>query len=616
MSRFKENNLGEIVLEMEQDFISGEGTLTSKYVRTDLYEDINQIYAYVESTHISGEYDSMGREKPFFNICIAGRNVWYRATDIDRKHILAKATKQSDVVGAFLLTVHLQDWMRRERFGVFLNHWGMELATFKDAVVKFVEKDGRLVAKVVPWSRLIVDQVNFKDNIKIELLEFTEDQLYDQGYDKEAIEFMVDSSKSRELTSKEKKDNKSHYYKVYEVHGIMPRSFLTGDEEDEDDFVQQMHVLSFVSKSRGRGKTREKEKHTLFKGREEKDPYMLTSLMPATDGSITVDGAIKNLFNAQWMVNHTKKAIKDQLDLASKLLFQTSDGNFVGQNAMEAMMTGDILIHQLNQPLSRVPNDSHDITALQSFGAEWKQLSIEINGISEAMIGVAPKSGTAWRQVEALLEESHSLFEVMTENKALCIEDMCREFIFPYLKKKMDTSKEIAATLDAHGIQQIEKRFIKNKAIKNINKKITKDLLAGKDLPQVDLGSEMEAIRQSLSSSGASRFFKPTEVGDKTWKEEFEDLEWDVEVYITGETENVQEVLTTINTALQAVTNPNYANNPQAQLLVNKALTEFGKISPMELASIPKPQTPQPVTPPSGRVGAGELQVKNIENGE
>ena len=45
------DSLGVIVRRLEKDFTSGNGTLTSKYVRTDLYEDINKVYAYLESKH-------------------------------------------------------------------------------------------------------------------------------------------------------------------------------------------------------------------------------------------------------------------------------------------------------------------------------------------------------------------------------------------------------------------------------------------------------------------------------------------------------------------------------------------------------------------------------------
>lgn len=592
-----ENSIGEVVREMEQNFINGTGTVMSKYVTSDLYEDINKIYAYLNSKHLSGETDSQGREKPFFNIVNASRNIYYRATDIDRKHIEIKATKSSDVVKAFLATALIQDWMRKENFGAFLNDWGLDLAGFNSAVVKFVEKDGELHSMVVPWSRLIVDPINFDANPKIEILELTEAQLYQRNYDKEMVEKLCDAVEARELTDGTKKDNKSNYIKLYEIHGLLPLSYLTGDDKDEDEYVQQMHVISFVA-SKEKGKY---DDFTLASGREEQDPYMLTSLLPATDGSISLDGSVKNLFEAQWMMNHTAKSIKDQLDIASKLIFQTSDGNFVGRNVLSAIEQGDILIHKMNEPLTQVNNQSHDISAQQSFSNMWKGLANEINGVSESMMGNVAPSGTAWRQVEALLQESHSLFELMVENKGLYLEQMLRRFVIPFVKKKIDTAKEITAILDAHNITKIDAMYVPEEAKRRFNQKAVEQVI--KALETDDLSQapqpfnpeqEQAAVKEELAPLGNQRFFKPSDADNVTWKEALKDLEWELEVNITGEAVDKQTVLTTLSTALNAIVNPAYANNPQAQLVVGKIMSATGVISPLEIASLPAPE-PQPV---------------------
>lgn len=600
-----QESLGVIVRILEQDFISGTGTLMSKYVRTDLYEDINKIYAYLESKHISGDKDSMGRDKPFFNIVLASRNVWFRATDIDRKDIKLVPKKLEDTIGTFLLNAQLQKWMTEERFGVFLNTWGLELAGFNSIPVKFIEKDGKLNISVTPWSRIICDQINFNANPKIELLELTEDELYSRGYDKKMVDNLCEAEKARELTNKQKQDNKNNYFKIYEVHGKLPLSFLTGKESDKDEYVQQMQVLSFVATK----KTNGYDEFVLYKGKEEKDPYMLTSLFPATDGSISLNGSVKNLFEAQWMENHTKKAIKDQLDLASKLLFQTADANFVGQNALSAIENGDILIHQPNMPLTQVQNNSHDISALQNFGAEWKQLSSEINGISEAMLGVAPKAGSAWRQTEALLQESHSLFEQMTENKGLAIEDMLRERILPFLKKKLDNSDEIAVTLGEYGLSQIESKYIKNQAIKRTNDQTKQTILNGGIANPADMQLAEEQVKGELSQHGNQRFFKPSDIDSVTWKEIFKDLETNIEIDVTGEAVDTQATLETLKTVLNVVVNPNFQNNPKAQLIIDKILTRTGQLSPLELSEVPSP-APSAAPPNGGQpVGAEALPI-------
>ncbi len=587
------NTLGQQVRKLETDFTTGGGTLMSKYVRTDLYEDINTIYAYLESKHISGGYDSMGREKPFFNIVLASRNIWFRATDLDRKNMILKATSEGMTLPVFFLYLYLQDWMRKENFGAFLNKWGISLAGFNSSVVKFVEKGGKLDCSVVPWAKLIVDQVNFDSNLKIELLELTETELYDR-YGKEDVDQLVNTKKARELTNKQVMDNKNSYYKLYEVHGRIPLYELTGNPKDTEP-VQQMHVFSMVAKTKEVGE----DVFTLYKGREEKDPYMLTWLLPSEDGSINLNGSVKNLFQAQWMVNHTKKAIKDQLDLASKLIFQTADANFLGQNALSAIETGDIMIHAPNQPLSQLNNNSHDVASLTNQGQEWKALGSEINGISEAMLGIAPKSGTAWRQTEALLQESYSLFEIMTENKGLHIEQMLRRFILPFLMKKMNNSKEVMATLDMQGIKEIEGKFIKAEVTRRSNRNIIDTILSGQEADQQDLNQIEQDVRGELNDLGNQRFFKPSEVN---WKKEFKDINLDeVEIEITGESADTQSMLTTIDKALTIVANPAYQNNKQAQYLVGKALTKSGFLSPVELSSMPVPEI---APPPGGQVDA------------
>lgn len=592
------NDIGEMVRNAETNFISGGGTLTSKYVTSDLYEDVSKIYAYLESTHTSGKTDALGRDKPFFNIVTAARNIWYRATDIDRKNIAVKATSSDEVVTSFLATVHLQNWMRKENFGAFLNKWGMELAGFNSSVVKFIESNGTLHPMVVPWSRLIVDQVDFDANPKIEILELTEAQLYQRvkthGYDAEMVDKLCDALAARETTDHTQKDQKNNYIKLYEVHGNLPLSYLTGKDKDEDTYEQQMHVITFVArKEKGRF-----DDFTLISGREAQDPYMLTSLLPSTDGSISLNGSVKSLFEAQWMMNHTVKSIKDQLDLASKMVFQTADGKFVGRNVLSAIEHGDIMIHAPKMPLTLVNNTATEITAQESFGNMWKGLGNEIAGVSESMLGNTAPSGTAWRQVEALLNESHSLFELMTENKGLDVERMVRRVV-KHLKKKMDTSEEIAATLEAHHITKIDSMYIPSEAARRFNKAAVEAVLNRKEPMPFDKFSAESEVQSELAPLGNQRFFKPSDVPNTTWKSVLKDLEWEIEVDVTGEQTDKQAVLTTLSTALNLVMNPAYGGNQQAQMIVGKILAQTGVISPIELSTTPPPP-PMPMAAPPG----------------
>jgi hypothetical protein len=528
--------------------------------------------------------------------------VWYRATDIDRKNIVIRASKESDELKAFLATLLLQQWMKKDRFGTFLNDWGLSLASHGSSIVKFVEKDGELNSQVIDWNTVLCDQVDFDNNPVIEKLWFTPAQLKKQkNWDKKLVQKLLDNLTTRKTMDGQTKDNKSDYICVYEVHGELPLSYLTGNENDDDEYVQQMQIITFQQK---KDSTKEYEDYTLYSGREKKSPYMLTHLI-RKDGQTYAGGAVKNLFQSQWMVNDTVKKMRDQLELASKLIFQTSDGNLAGQNVLNNILNGQILLHGNGTPITQL-NNKPDISAMQAFQQQWQGVSREINGISEAMMGQTQPSGTAWRQTQALLQESHSLFELMTENKGNAIVDMLTTFVIPYFKKKLDTSDEIAGILEDYQIKQIDARYVPNEAIKRVNKKIKETVLSGQIYDPTQQAGEIalteESLKKDLATLGNQRFIKPSDVEDKTWNDIFEDMEWDLDIDVSGEAKDVQGAMATLTTVLQTlVANPGVLQDPNVRLVFGKILGLAGGISPMEITATQA----QPTMPPMAQVGGG-----------
>lgn len=590
-----------IVRKAKDDFTTGTTTL-GKYVTWSLHENIEKIDAYTNSKHISGDKDSLGRDKPFFNINTAAVNIWYKATDIDRKDIKIKATRAKDTIGAFLLNIHLQEYMRKHNVGLFLNNWGRTLAKYGSSVVKFIEKEGELHMNIVPWNRLIVDSVDFYNNPIIERLFYTPSQLRNnKSFDQEKVKALLDARTTRKTMDNQQVDNNADYIELYEVHGEFPLSFLTGKEKDSTEFVQQMHVITFVGDGKG-----EYDDFTLVSGREKKNPYMVTHLIEE-DGRVMGIGAVEHLFEAQWMVNHSVKAIKDQLDLASKLIFQTSDGSFVGQNVLQAIETGDILIYSPNQPLTQIANNSHDITSLQNYSQQWKTLAQEITSTPDAISGGTMPSGTAYRQVAVLNQEVHNFFDMMIENKALYLEQMLREYIIPFLKTKFNNSEEIAATLGMEDITKLDQMYIKSETNRIINDTNKQAILSGKIAEPIDEMAIQGQVKDILMEQGNQRFIKPSEIETVTWNDLFKNLEYDVTVEITNEASNKAERLATLTELLQTIAkSPEILTNPNGKLFFNKILEESSVISPIQFQyanAQPTPNAPQalPVAPIGGQ---------------
>jgi hypothetical protein len=598
------SKVAALIRNAEQDYTTGT-TRIGKYVEFSQYENIERINAYINSKHISGEVDSMGREKPFFNIVNAARNIWYKATDIDRKDIRIKSTKASNVLFAFLATLKLQEWMRKTDFGQFLNEWGRALATYGSAVVKAVEVDKVLTLKVVNWSNFISDTINFEGSPKIEKFDFTESELLqNSAYDKTVVKSLIENAKTvRKTRDGTNRDNKDDFIEIYEVHGYFPDSWITSKEEDNDKYSQQMHVVSFYLNEKG-----EYDDYCLYKGVEAYDPYTVTHLIKE-EGRVQSIGAVEHLFDAQWMQNHTVKAMKDQLDLSSKLIYQTADGNLLGQNVLSALETGDIIVHAPNAPLTMLNDMSTDIGALKTLSDMFYQQGQRTTGATDAIAGNTMPSGTPYSSVAIQLQASEGLFEIMVENKGLQLSKIIRERVIPVLKKQLNTTDEIAEVLSDQNIQFIDSIYIPNEAIRRYNKKVADKIFEGEIADPFDQAGAENEIRNELALLGNQRFIKPSDINDKTWDEVLKDIEWEIEVEITNEASDKRAVLQTLTTVLQTiVSNPAVLQDPNAKMLFGKILEETGTVSALQLNAA---QTQPSQAPPSaaGMQAVGQLSA-------
>lgn len=584
-------SITSLVKERENTYINGRANI-SQYVDYSQYETIGTIEAYLNSKHISGSEDALGREKPFFNIVTAVSNIWMRATDIDRKNIRFRATKRAEVIPVFLANCWLQVWMKEHNFGAFLNDWGRTLARYGSAVTKFVEKDGQLLISVMPWNKLITDQIDFESNVKIFKFYVTPAQLrMNPIYNQEVVEDLIKSAEvTRKTIGNQTIDVLSDYIELYEVQGNLPVSMLkdepSGDDKDNYVYADQIHIISFNG---------DKDDFTLYKGKLKKQQYHKADLIKE-DGRAMGIGAVEHLFQAQWMANHSIKLAKDQLELVSKVIYQTADKNYAGRNALTSIENGDIFIHEANAPLTQVNNTGHDLTSLQSFMVQWQNQAKEITSTPDAISGNTMPSGTAYRQVAILNQESHSLFELMTENKGLALEEMFREWIIPFMRKQLNNKDEIVAMLDDMGIKQLDTWYITAEAERRVNRKVIDKVLTGETgtvvTPEEQEGmmlEEAQKLQAELSQLGNQRFIKPDELDEKTWKDVL-DINWDaVEVEITNEQSDKEAIMTTLTTVMQTIaTNPAVLQDPNMKLLFNKILEMTGQVSSVELSM---PQT-------------------------
>ena len=123
------------------------------------------------------------------------------------------------------------------------------------------------------------------------------------------------------------------------------------------------------------------------------------------------------------------------------------------------------------------------------------------------------------------------------------------------------------------------------------------DLKGGTPEP-IDTNAAQDMVRQKMFENTDNVFLKPSEIDSTTWKEVFKDFEWDCEFEITGENEDKQAALTTLNTTLQLLlSKQGQPFTPQEKLVFNKILALTGEVSTAEIDSVQT--SPQPQTAPT-----------------
>ena len=567
-------SLYNIITDAEKALRSGNPIKIGKYAEHDHAEIIATIEAYLNKQHISGKFDSKNREKPFYDIVTQAVNTWYKATDIDRKNIKFLPKNAGQRLKAFIATLMFRDWMKKNNFGQFLNKWGYTLAAYGSAVSKFVEQDGKLIPYVVAWDRLICDPVDFYSNPIIEKLYYTPAQLRALPYDQEEVERVIKASQQagevREDLEEQTIDNRAEYIGVYEIHGELPLWYLTFKEGDEDIYRQQMHVV-FIKK----GKNKEDDiETTLYSGREKQNPYYISHLIEQEGRTLSI-GAVQHLFDNQWMVNYSVKLIKDQLDLASKMVSQTSDTDFAGRNVMTDIDTGDILITKENQPLTPINLQATAYSPLINFLDTWYQGGRAITGTYESITGETLPSGTPYRLGAMLNTESQSLFSMMVENKGLHLEEMINKYVLPFFKKSLKTTKEVSLILQGEELEQFDELTLPAR----LERALRAEIMAGR-MPTMSELEQMVSEENRLLGS-----LRPIKI-NKSWTDYFADLDLDaIDIDITGEQLDRAEFYSAINSILQMLmSNPNALQDPNIRKLFYKIFDKVGVVSPLEIA--------------------------------
>lgn len=110
------------------------------------YETLRTIELYHNSRFLTSNKDTLGREKPFYNISKFRVNVATRATDIDTKDVQIESERigQKAYAASFILNLKNRNWMKQSGFDKFLNEMGQTRPKYGGVLVKKIEQNDEL----------------------------------------------------------------------------------------------------------------------------------------------------------------------------------------------------------------------------------------------------------------------------------------------------------------------------------------------------------------------------------------------------------------------------------------------------------------------------------------
>jgi hypothetical protein len=571
-------NIYSFVREQRDNYKQRDITIVSG-LDYNQYKTLVRAELYYNSQFESGPKDSLGRDKPFYNIVKSRVNLATRATDIDVKDIQVESTVSDDYARSFVFRKKVAQWMKDKGFARLLNQMGKTRNKYGGVLVKKTEHKGELDIHVVPWKDVVTDQTDIMKGVIIERHFYTPSELkaMDGVWDNVDAAIRTAEDDKDDENEHEEKETPGNYIEVYEIHGDLPVAYLKiaegKDPKDDDWFIfqKQVHIIAGVDNIGYDDDQKLIENGiNLFWGKEKKSPYKYLAWDEIPGRALGI-GVIEDSFEAQVWTNDAKLKERDLMELASKLLFWTDDSKFA-KNVTTDAETGEVLRVTQGRQVKQLNTISGTLPQFQNLIQSWKDQADRATSTFEANTGENLPSGTPYRLAAIQNQEANSHFVYRLEEMGTFIEEMFNDWIVPYFEKKFRDPHIVAAEFSQDELNKIDETYIESALKEEILKKRQQGILI------LDIEQERQRLKQQMMQTKEHRYLKVP-------KDYYKNLNAKIRVVITNEQRNKAVYLESLSNILQTVAKiPDVLTNPMLKKLFEKIM-EISGISPIEISS-------------------------------
>jgi len=552
---------------------------------------IERIYHYYNSHFESGDIDSEGFKKYFFNIV---RNPCYVATktiDFDTKDIVLEPEEGYDEWTIWLMERDLKNWMKRKNFGKLLNDIFFYLPIF-----------GSVVLKKVRGNFYLVDLRNLVN-------EQSADTLRDAAY---VIEFHHYTPEEFRETAQElnwenveeviktwEKTNVSHI-RIIERYGLVPASWLG----QEGGYVYSRFIL-YIPENKTKSDIKEGIiLHSAQIDRKTEFPYREIHWEKIPGRWLGI-GRVEILFDPQIRTNELMNLRVKASYFAALNIYQTSD-ELVQRNLLTDVKQGEILFTRTG--ITRVPTEERNLAAFENEQTRWLNLRDELTMTFDILRGERLPGRMPLGVATLISTQAASYFDQIRENVALAIKELLYNDVIPQFLAEQ--SKEHYLHLVGEDLEKWKKSVYKARLF----------------LALIEFLRRKRRMPTPAQFAALKVAIKRQVEKERPWipPEYYKDVKYRINIIITGEAKDIRVEAANLQTILQAiVADPTLITDPVKRKIFARIAAKGGinlaDILPAEeeketeiIAEAVKKGgggVSRPSLPPTPILGEGEAQI-------
>lgn len=316
-----------------------------------------------------------------------------------------------------------------------------------------------------------------------------------------SLEDLIDKAESGKNNDKSQGvENKTpgDYIEIYEVHGVLPTSFLT-DNPDDRTYTRQFQIIGFYKLDNG-----EKCGVTLFRKKVKSSPLKLVLRDKIFSRALGFGGA-EELFEPQVWTTYDIIRQKELLDAASKVILKAVGADLKSRypNGLKDMDNLQIIELNEGEDLGQVDTVPRSMALFDRSMNDWQVYAQQMGSATDPLLG-EPTPGQPFRAQERQVIEGKGIHEYRRGKYAKFIEEVYRDWIIPHIVEQITNGTKFLSELSTEEMLFVAERVVENEA-----KKYTMEKLFNMEVVTKDEVEAFKArVRDDFLKAGNKRFIE------------------------------------------------------------------------------------------------------------